>query len=236
MPAFRVIPAAVLLLPFALSSAPLVNAAASLTPPVESPSGSVALSLSLTPLPSGANATVSASGSAASTSGSGTTTSSARFPSLSGLSSCASQCFGLAISQDGCNSIVDVNCYCTNTTRFTSALVACISTQCPNDLASAESISQQFCALASRSTSLSFSTSTPSTTFSDPFTSSTSAPSDSASASSTSPPSGTSVSSSASAPPTSSTGTGQNGAAAKRLAGITGLLGLVLGFAGVVFA
>ncbi|KAH9856833.1 hypothetical protein C2E23DRAFT_459520 [Lenzites betulinus] len=110
---FALVPAAVLLPLFALFLAPLVNAAASLTPPVVSPSGSVGLSLSLSPLPSATSGTASGSGSAASATSSGTATSSAQFPSLSGLSGCANQCLGLAISQDGCDSIVDVNCYCT---------------------------------------------------------------------------------------------------------------------------
>ncbi|KAI9063962.1 hypothetical protein FKP32DRAFT_653534 [Trametes sanguinea] len=215
---------------FSLHLAPLANAAASLTPPQESPSQSPSLSVSFTPLSSGASGSGTASGSASGNS-SATATSSAQFPSLSGLSDCATQCFGLAVSQDGCTSLVDVNCYCRNTTNFTSGLVACISSQCSGDLASAESIVEQFCARAATSTFLSFPTPPPTTTFSNPFTSSTSV----SNGSSATSPSSSATSSSA---PTTSAGTGQgnHAAAAKPLAGAIGIFGLVISLAGVVLA
>ncbi|KAI0363396.1 hypothetical protein BV20DRAFT_1058099 [Pilatotrama ljubarskyi] len=229
---FASLPISLLLFPLSLCLAPYVEAAASLTPPAESAtsSGSVELSTSFTP-----SSSVSGSGSGASGNGStslsATATSSAQFPSLSGLSDCATQCFGLAISQDGCDSIIDVNCYCVNPGRFTSGLVACISTQCPGDLSSAESISEQFCAVASRSTFLSFPTPPPSTSFSDPFTSSTSAsvPLSRNVSSATSP-----TSTASSSAPASSTSAGQgNGASLVRAAGMTGLLGLVAPFVSI---
>ncbi|KAI0359372.1 hypothetical protein OH77DRAFT_1447418 [Trametes cingulata] len=230
---FTSLPVSLLLFPLSLWLVRSVDAAASLTPPAESisTSGSVELSISFTPLSSASSSGSSASESG-STSLSATATSSAQFPSLSGLSDCANQCFGLAISQDGCDSIIDVNCYCANPGRFTSGLVACISTQCPGDLSSAESISEQFCAVASQSTSLSFPTPPPSTSFSDPFTSSTSAsvPLSRNSSSATSPSSTSTSSASA-----SSFGSGQgNGAGFVHAAGITGLLGLVASLMGFV--
>ncbi|KAL1940367.1 hypothetical protein VTO73DRAFT_8939 [Trametes versicolor] len=225
-----------LLLPLLLHLAPCVDAAASLTPPTESSSASVGLSVSFTPT-SSASGSASSAGSA-SASGNATATSSAQFPSLSGLSTCANQCLGLAISQDGCDSIVDVNCYCTNPSKFTSGLVACITAQCSGDLASAESIAQQFCAQASSSTSLSFPTAPPSTTFSDPFTSSTSASgSASRNSSSAAPSSATSPSTSTSASATSSSSAGQgNSARGLRAVGSTGLFGIAAALAGAILA
>ncbi|OSC98831.1 hypothetical protein PYCCODRAFT_1480382 [Trametes coccinea BRFM310] len=229
------------LLLLSFQSAPVVNAAASLTPPQESSSqsssGSVGLSASFTPLSSAASGSGAASGSA-SGNGSATATSSAQFPSLSGLSDCATQCFGLAVSQDGCTSLVDVNCYCRNTTRFTTGLVACISTQCRGDLASVESIAEQFCAQAATSTFLSFPTPPPTTTFSNPFTSSTSASgsvSGSGNGSSATFPSSSATSSSA---PTSSSGAGQgnHAMATGPLNGAIGIFGLVVSLAGVALA
>ncbi|TCD63861.1 hypothetical protein EIP91_004875 [Steccherinum ochraceum] len=100
--------------------------------------------------------TTNGTASAASTTSSPTGTSSAEFPSLSGYSSCVSNCLGLSVSEVGCNSLVDVNCFCANATKFTHSLVDCISSQCPTDLTNAETVSNQFCALASPNVSLSF--------------------------------------------------------------------------------
>ncbi|KAI8968831.1 hypothetical protein BD414DRAFT_503677 [Trametes punicea] len=224
---------AFLLLPLLLTLLPSVHAAASLTPPQlsssQSVSGSVTLSASFTP-----TSALNASGSTGGTGDvSASVTSSAQFPSLSGLSDCANQCFALAISQDGCNSIVDVNCYCTNTTRFTSGLVACISTQCPGDLASVESISEQFCARAATSTSLSFPTPPPTTTFSDPFTSSTSV---SASSSRNGTSSNVPSSSASSSTASSSGAQGNVAAASHSVIGFTGLFGLIIACAAVILA
>ncbi|KAI0653592.1 hypothetical protein C8Q70DRAFT_927371 [Cubamyces menziesii] len=222
-----------ILVPVALyvfGSASQVNAAASLTPPIDSStttSASIGLSLSFTPT---ASVTETGSAQSGASTGSATATSSAPFPSLTGLSDCATQCFGLAISHGGCSSIVDVNCYChgQNSTRFANALVACISEQCPGDLASAESISEQFCALASTSTSLTFPTSVPSSAFSDPFTSSTSASHNGSST--TSPPaSGTSSggTQTQSATATTTTNAGRALVVADRGTGAAALLGFV---------
>ncbi|KAI0644783.1 hypothetical protein C8Q79DRAFT_731897 [Trametes meyenii] len=228
---FPSLPLSVLLLPLALYLSPYVDAAASLTPPAESSSSiSVGLSLSLTPTssPSGSgSASGSASGSGSSNaSASGTATSSAQFPSLSGLSDCANTCYGLAVSSSKCNSIVDVNCYCANPTKFASDLVACIYTKCPGDLSSAEDIAERFCAVASTSTLLSFPTTPPSTTFSDPFTTSSSASQNSSST--TAPSSGTSTTTTP-----SSTGTNAATASGGR---VTGLLAAVVALTGVALA
>ncbi|KAI0077238.1 hypothetical protein K474DRAFT_1707537 [Panus rudis PR-1116 ss-1] len=179
-------PLALLLWPLSLALAQ----GQSLTPPPVSapePSGSAA---STTSAPSSVSSGVSASSSgSANVSSSASVTSSAEFPSLSGYSPCVANCLGLAISQTGCSSIVDVQCFCNNATRFTRSLVGCISKDCPSDLSNAESLSQQFCNVASPSVSLSFSiTSIPSSSASSS-SNSASATSSSSSASSSAAPS-----------------------------------------------
>ncbi|KAI0712804.1 hypothetical protein C8T65DRAFT_646447 [Cerioporus squamosus] len=211
-----------------LTLASYVAAQASLTPPpISAPGDSSSGSLNPTSTSSSSNA--SGSGSSG-VSTSGTPTSSAQFPSLSGLSDCANNCLALAISQVGCQSVVDVNCYCTprtNATRFASSLVGCISTQNCTDLTSAESIAEQFCGLASTSTFISFPTSSPSSSFSNPFSSTLSS---SANRSSATAPSSTSTSA-------TSTSTGQgNGALPGMATGPAALLGLVGAFVGILVA
>ncbi|KAA1470470.1 hypothetical protein DENSPDRAFT_836276 [Dentipellis sp. KUC8613] len=107
-------------------------------------------------------------------SGSTTATSSAAFPTLSGYSTCVISCFDNSVANANCTSVTDVNCFCTNAT-FPRGLASCVSSNCPTDLSNAEALADQFCAVASTSTSLSF-----------PPPTSSSAPS---SASSTQPPS-----------------------------------------------
>ncbi|PCH35503.1 hypothetical protein WOLCODRAFT_139918 [Wolfiporia cocos MD-104 SS10] len=89
------------------------------------------------------------------------------YPSLGSYSTCVDDCFVQAISAAGCTSEVDVSCFCfgTNATAFTAKLTSCMAQYCPSSLASAESLSDKFCAVASPSTVLSFAiTSIPSST------------------------------------------------------------------------
>ncbi|KAJ3491473.1 hypothetical protein NLI96_g724 [Meripilus lineatus] len=129
---------------------------ASLTPPPITDPGSQS---SVSSLPSiTPSASVTSPSANASESLTPSLSSSAMFPSLSGYSSCVVQCLSLTVSNAGCHSVVEVQCFCNNTGVFTSGLVDCISQQCPSDLSAAESISQQFCNVASPSVSLSFPT------------------------------------------------------------------------------
>ncbi|KAL4246307.1 RBT5 family protein [Abortiporus biennis] len=150
-----------------------VYAQQSLTPPtVSAPTSSG--SSTQTTLPSGStSANVSVTGTATSTS----------FPSLSTYSTCVVNCLTLSVAQAGCDSTVNVQCFCssTNSTRFARSMVSCISSQCPTDLASGESVGQLFCNLASPSITLSYLTPTANAT--------TSSSSSSRSQSVTAPPS-----------------------------------------------
>ncbi|KAH8088961.1 hypothetical protein BXZ70DRAFT_501642 [Cristinia sonorae] len=140
------------------------------------------------------SSTLSRTSSGSSSPGSTTTptsTSSAEFPSLSGYSPCGepyiianvrgrrvqsltsssvSNCLGTSVSDVGCISLVDVQCFCTNATRFTASLVGCINANCTADLGNAEKVANQFCALATPNVTLSF----PSPTSSSSSSSSTS--------------------------------------------------------------
>ncbi|CDO72679.1 hypothetical protein BN946_scf184985.g99 [Trametes cinnabarina] len=102
-------------------------------------------------------------------------------------------------------------------------------TPCPGDLASVESISEQFCAQAATSTFLSFPTPPPTTTFSDPFSSSTAASASGNSSSATAP---SSSSTSFAAP----TGQGNGATALGTITGVTGFFGLAIALASVVLA
>ncbi|KAL6304959.1 hypothetical protein BKA93DRAFT_240759 [Sparassis latifolia] len=117
-------------------------------------------SLPGTPLSSASFASASRSGASSVVNGSSSvvpsSTNSAEFPSLSGYSSCVDQCLDMAIADTGCASVVDVECFCTNTTIFTNGLVQCLAAQCPSSISAAEGLSQQFCNLASPSVSLTF--------------------------------------------------------------------------------
>jgi len=86
---------------------------------------------------------------------SATSTSTAQYPSLSGVPPCATTCFETAISDSNCSSVIDVNCFCVSG-KFPKGIVSCISTTCPTLLNSTEQLAQQFCNLATNSTSLSF--------------------------------------------------------------------------------
>ncbi|KAJ7024660.1 hypothetical protein C8F04DRAFT_1131001 [Mycena alexandri] len=135
-------------------------------------------------------------------SGIGTPTNSAQLPSLSGVSSCVTDCLETAAGAAGCESEVAVNCFCATPKNYTTAFLGCLTT-CPSEVASAEALVEQFCAAASTPTSLSFASFTPSSTpVSSASTSSASkSGSTSGGSSATSPPSSPSASSSASTPP-----------------------------------
>ncbi|KAF5356458.1 hypothetical protein D9757_012462 [Collybiopsis confluens] len=166
-----------------------------------------------------ANSSGSTSGSvsvSATSSTSASSTTSADLPSLSGLSSCVGNCFLTAIAQVNCSNVTPESCYCNNT-NYQPALVSCISSSCSNssELISAENLTNQFCALASPSTSISFSITSLQFSSSSSAVSSTSR---SGSASITSP---TPASTSASSTGSSSTGA-PNGAASSRTVGVIG--------------
>ncbi|ETW74725.1 hypothetical protein HETIRDRAFT_442683 [Heterobasidion irregulare TC 32-1] len=93
---------------------------------------------------------------------SGSATSTASFPSLTGYSSCVVDCLTHAVSAANCSSVTDVNCFCESSV-FPPSYESCVETSCASDLPSATSLANQFCAVSSPSTSISFTspTSTP---------------------------------------------------------------------------
>ncbi|KAJ3820795.1 hypothetical protein F5880DRAFT_909584 [Lentinula raphanica] len=101
-----------------------------------------------------ASTTIASGGSGSSLSAS--STSSAVLPSLSGYDTCVVTCFETAIASVNCSNVVPESCYC-NSTNYQSALVSCMQSDCPSELITAEGLTNQFCALASTSTSISFS-------------------------------------------------------------------------------
>ncbi|KAF7362913.1 CFEM domain-containing protein [Mycena venus] len=128
----------------------------------------------------------------------GTPSNSAALPSLSGVSSCVSNCLAVAASADGCVSLAAVDCFCPNPKNYTTAFLGCLNA-CPSEVASAEALVEQFCAAASKSTSLSFASFTPSSSASVSG-SSVSGSSNSASASATAPPTSSGSSSASTTP------------------------------------
>ncbi|GLB40386.1 putative CFEM domain containing protein [Lyophyllum shimeji] len=133
---------------------------------------------------SGSTTTGSASGSSSMPA---TPTSSALFPSLSGFSTCVTNCLQLAVSVN-CSSVAEVNCYC-KSSRFTQDIVNCAATNCPGDLTTVETLAQRFCNLASQPASLSFpsTTSKPSSTLTSSSAPTNTAPSATSDSTSTSP-------------------------------------------------
>ncbi|KAK0237374.1 hypothetical protein EDD85DRAFT_607436 [Armillaria nabsnona] len=87
---------------------------------------------------------------------SASSTLSAELPSLSGYSTCVTNCLQLSIADANCTSVAEVNCFC-GSTLFTSNLTDCVTSECSSELPTAETLAQRFCVLASTSTSLSFS-------------------------------------------------------------------------------
>ncbi|KAF8216471.1 hypothetical protein K438DRAFT_1797263 [Mycena galopus ATCC 62051] len=182
------------------------------------------LSVSAASSTNGSSGTPSASASGASVSGSsnsiGTPSNSADLPSLSGVSSCVNTCLEVAVSADNCTSLAAVDCFCPDPIPYTKAFVSCL-TACPSEVASAEALVEQFCAVAATPTSLSFPSFTPSST--------------SASASNSNPKSGStsgSSSSSATAPPSSSSGgsSASTTSNAARMGGPAGMSTMLLQF------
>ncbi|KAI0002250.1 hypothetical protein BJV74DRAFT_794028 [Russula compacta] len=103
-----------------------------------------------------------------------TATSSTPYPSLTGYTTCVTNCLTAAVAQVNCTTITAVACYCTNQT-FPNALLSCVAANCSGSVSSAETLAKQFCALDN--TTLSFSsTAGPSTSLlsSNPTTTTTS--------------------------------------------------------------
>ncbi|KAF8161557.1 hypothetical protein B0H34DRAFT_796326 [Crassisporium funariophilum] len=84
-----------------------------------------------------------------------TPTNSAQFPSLSGVTSCVSNCLAVGAARVNCTSVVDVNCYCVNP-QYPAELVACVLATCPSEVITAENLAQQFCNLAVAKPTLTF--------------------------------------------------------------------------------
>ncbi|KAJ7081992.1 hypothetical protein B0H15DRAFT_853101 [Mycena belliarum] len=127
----------------------------------------------------------------------GTPTNSANLPSLSGVSSCVTNCLAVAAGAAGCGSQVAVDCFCHGTavSSYIRAFQGCLQT-CPTEVASAQALVEQFCAASSPSTSLSFPSFTASASSSASRSSGSSlSPSGSGSASVTAPASSSAASS-----------------------------------------
>ncbi|KAJ3735577.1 hypothetical protein DFJ43DRAFT_1214896 [Lentinula guzmanii] len=139
-------------------------------------------------------ASTTSSGSGPGSSLSASSTSSAALPSLSGYDTCVVTCFETAIAQSSILfSKILIRTHIS--TDYQNALVSCMRSNCPSELVTAEGLTNKFCALASTSTSISFSiTSLPSSSS----TSSAAPSAGSTSASGTSSLSSTSLSSSVS--------------------------------------
>jgi len=79
----------------------------------------------------------------------------AEYPSLSGVSSCVTNCLQAAVSQVNCTSIINTSCYCTQQS-FANQTTFCIANTCPDLLSQAESLAERFCNVSNPSTTLSF--------------------------------------------------------------------------------
>ncbi|KAF8805189.1 hypothetical protein BYT27DRAFT_7104826 [Phlegmacium glaucopus] len=99
--------------------------------------------------------TQSVTTSAANATTSATATSTAQFPSLSGVSSCVSDCLAQGSARLNCTSVVDVNCFCVNS-NYPAEIVTCVLANCPTEVTTIEALGQQFCNIASAHPSLSF--------------------------------------------------------------------------------
>ncbi|THU94425.1 hypothetical protein K435DRAFT_162885 [Dendrothele bispora CBS 962.96] len=134
---------------------PGVHAQASQAPPTTfgTATGSSSVSGSVTGTAISGSITSSAA-SSTSTNATSTVSTSSGLPNLGGFSECVSTCFLTAVSQANCSNVVPADCYCNNT-NYTTSLLTCIRSGCPTELSTAESLTNQFCAIAS--TSMSFS-------------------------------------------------------------------------------
>jgi len=130
-----------------------------------------------------------------------TATITAQFPTLSNVSSCVSTCLAEGSARLNCISVVDVNCFCVNA-LYPSEIVDCVLGNCPNQVATIESLAQQFCSIASVHPTLTFpaipTTSTISTSTSIPTSNSTTATQTPTPTSSTTPTNSTGFSTSGS--------------------------------------
>ncbi|KAJ7155265.1 hypothetical protein C8R46DRAFT_438179 [Mycena filopes] len=208
------------MLPHALVALTLVLVASAASPGTNGADGSG------TPGTNGANGGNATPTSGSTTSGLVTPTNSAQLPSLSGVSSCVTDCLGTAASAAGCESEVAFDCFCATPKSYTTAFLACLTT-CPTEVASAEALVGKFCAAASKPTSLSFASFTPSSTLTSPSNSA----SNSASSTATSP-SDSPTASNSSSPPTNT-----GAAAAMRIpftALLTSVVGVLLGAVAVL--
>ncbi|KAF5322016.1 hypothetical protein D9619_002129 [Psilocybe cf. subviscida] len=139
-----------------------VWSAASLIPPSsfpDPPSSTPTLSGSATGSQS-ASLTGSASisqptGSASVNTSSAATPTTTQFPPLSDVPTCVTNSLQTAVSRVQCDSITQVDCYCSNP-NFPAELLACIQAFCPDQLSAAEDLAQKFCNVAAVSHSLSF--------------------------------------------------------------------------------
>ncbi|KAK7030938.1 hypothetical protein VNI00_013884 [Paramarasmius palmivorus] len=131
-------------------------AQASQAPPPETITGSVTGTAIGTDSSAVASGSATSGGSLSASATSSAPTSSVSLPSLEPYSQCVSQSLQRAIFDAGCENIAPVDCYC-HASNFTTQLISYISSGCPGELPQAENLAQQFCALATTSTSLSFS-------------------------------------------------------------------------------
>ncbi|ESK84646.1 hypothetical protein Moror_13305 [Moniliophthora roreri MCA 2997] len=125
---------------------------ASQAPPPETVTGSV----TGTAIGTASSAASSGSASVSASATSSAPQSTMSLPPLGPYSPCVVNSFQKAVSDAGCDNLVPADCYC-RSGNFTTQLISYIAQGCPQELATAESLSQQFCAIASTSTSLSFS-------------------------------------------------------------------------------
>ncbi|KAF7783294.1 hypothetical protein Agabi119p4_2670 [Agaricus bisporus var. burnettii] len=125
--------------------------AQTLIPPSSLPDVSTSGSMTSGSSPAGGSATLTSSSSissASSGSGSGsvsaTRTSSAQFPSLSGISACVNTCLATSVADVNCDDLVGVDCWCPNA-RFPLTYFNCVANGCTSELSTAENLVQQFC-------------------------------------------------------------------------------------------
>nr|GAT43556.1 predicted protein [Mycena chlorophos] len=111
--------------------------------------------------PSSSSVPATSAGGASSSSPIGTPSNSASLPQLSNAPTCVVTCLEMAAAADGCVSEVAVDCFCPSPRTYTSAILSCMQA-CPDEITTAESIVESFCAAASTSTSLSFASFIPS--------------------------------------------------------------------------
>ncbi|KAK0445649.1 uncharacterized protein EV420DRAFT_1648364 [Desarmillaria tabescens] len=210
------------IIPFSLLCLIAVVRAQSSTTTLTSITGSVTGTAISEPTSLASSSSVSGSRTSSS-SGSGSlsasSTLSAELPSLSGYSTCVTNCLQLSIADANCTSVAQINCYC-GSTNFTSSLTDCVTGECPDELSMSETLAQRFCVLASTSTSLSFSVTSVSSSSTTSSSSSTITGTGSTTATGPSSTSTRTVSSTVSEPASSSASS--NAALGRKVVGISG--------------